>query len=62
VSRVYRAEPRGRRRLVVAPTRSLTEKDLATCRSLTRDYAKNAPIRELPERFKAAMKAKGWLR
>jgi hypothetical protein len=26
------------------------------------DWNRNAPVKELPERFKAAMRAKGWLR
>ena len=65
MSKLYSAKPKSER-LVVSPGREpLVMKDRYGARrpiSAEPDWNQNAPLEEIPENFKAAMRAKGWLR
>ena len=69
MSRLYSARPAGKRRMIVSPG----EKDVLAIGGrrpaevpiqtmIEPDWNQNAPVKEIPERFKAAMRAKGWLK
>jgi hypothetical protein len=69
MSRLYSAKPSGSRRVIVSPgeknavvmgERRARERPLAATREP--DWNRNAPIKEFSEQFKAAMRARGWLR
>jgi len=65
---IYSARPTGSKRIVVSPgdnsvmlgKRHADDRPAAAMREP--DWNRNAPVVELSEQFKAAMRAKGWLR
>jgi hypothetical protein len=65
MTKIYSADP-APRRLIVSPNRdeALIVRKRAVRMPVFQepDWNRNAPIREFSERFKQAMRAKGWLR
>jgi hypothetical protein len=67
---LYRSKPTptriivtpGQREVTVLRQRDTTQRLPARAIAVEADYAANAPVSGFSERFKAAMRAKGWLR